>query len=154
MVLFPVRPEKQKDLEERMARLGIREEDLEEQFVRSSGRGGQKVNKTSSCVSLHHKPTGLVLKCQQSRSQALNRFVARRRLVEKLEGRQEEQRAREVSEREKIRRRKVRRTLRAREKLRIAKHKQADKKVQRRLPPWVQQDLRDGDGPQGSEEDP
>ena len=69
---------KEKSLRERMQALGVREQDIEEQFVRSSGAGGQKVNKTSSCVVLHHRPTGVRVKCQQERSQALNRFLARR----------------------------------------------------------------------------
>jgi protein subunit release factor B len=71
MALNIVSPAKEKSLAERMQALGVREEDIEEQFVRSSGAGGQKVNKTSSCVVLHHRPTGIRVKCQQERSQAL-----------------------------------------------------------------------------------
>jgi len=81
----PVRPEKVKKLVDRMLSLGIREEDLVERFIRSSGPGGQKVNKTSTCVYIKHIPTGVEVKCQESRSQALNRFLARRYLVEKIE---------------------------------------------------------------------
>jgi protein subunit release factor B len=80
-----VRPEKVKKLVDRMLSLGIREEDLVERFIRSSGPGGQKVNKTSTCVYIKHIPTGVEVKCQESRSQALNRFLARRYLVEKIE---------------------------------------------------------------------
>ena len=80
-----VSPGKEKSLLERMQALGVREQDIEEQFVRSSGAGGQKVNKTSSCVVLHHRPTGVRVKCQQERSQALNRFLARRILLDKIE---------------------------------------------------------------------
>lgn len=148
MILFPIRSDKQKDLQERMARLGIREEDLEEHFVRSSGRGGQKVNKTSTCVALHHRPTGILVKCQESRSQTLNRFIARRRLVEQIEGQQEEQRAKENREREKIRRKKRRRSLRARRMLRVEKQKQSERKRQRRAPARELNSVRDDGGRQ------
>ena len=67
-----------------MAALGIREEDLEESFIRSSGKGGQHVNKTSTCVRIRHLPTGVEVKCMEDRSQSLNRFLARRELVEKI----------------------------------------------------------------------
>src|SRR5499426_2360090 len=87
MVLNSVSPGKEKSLLERMQALGVREEDIEEQFVRSSGAGGQKVNKTSTCVVLHHRPTGVRVKCQRERSQALNRFLARRILLDKIEAR-------------------------------------------------------------------
>ena len=67
-----------------MAALGIREEELEESFVRSSGKGGQHVNKTSTCVRIRHIPTGVEVKCMVDRSQSINRFLARRELVEKI----------------------------------------------------------------------
>lgn len=85
MIIFPVNEEKNQWLKERMEALGIREEDLEEKFVRSSGRGGQKVNKTSTCVYLKHIPTGTEVKCMKERNQALNRFLARRELTERIE---------------------------------------------------------------------
>ncbi len=81
---FAVSEEKNRWLRERMAALDIREEDLEERFVRSSGKGGQHVNKTSTCVCLKHLPTGIEVKCMEERSQSLNRFLARRELVEKV----------------------------------------------------------------------
>lgn len=84
MVRFPVSEEKNRWLAERMKALGVREEDIEEKFVRSSGSGGQKVNKTSTCVCLRHIPTGIEVKCMRERSQSLNRFLARRELVEKI----------------------------------------------------------------------
>jgi protein subunit release factor B len=84
VVHFPVSEEKNRWLRERMEALGVREEDLEEKFIRSSGRGGQKVNKTSTCVYLRHLPTGIEVKCMRERSQPLNRFLARRELVEKI----------------------------------------------------------------------
>lgn len=84
---FGVSQKKLNELRERMKRCGIREEEIEEKFVRSSGKGGQKVNRTSTCVYLKHIPTGIEVKCQKTRSQALNRFFARRILVEKIEER-------------------------------------------------------------------
>jgi protein subunit release factor B len=80
-----IRPEKIRELQARMQALGLEEKDIVEKFVRSRGRGGQKVNKTSSCVYLRHVPTGIEVKCSEGRSQSINRFFARRRLVEKLE---------------------------------------------------------------------
>ena len=82
---FGVTDKKQAELEARMAALGLREEDFEEKFVRSSGPGGQKVNKTSSCVVLRHVPSGLEVKMQRERSQPLNRYRARKRLCERME---------------------------------------------------------------------
>ena len=82
---FAVTAEKKRLLEEKMLALGIREEDILEKFVRSSGHGGQKLNKTASCVYLKHLPTGVEVKCMRERSQSVNRFLARRELTEKLE---------------------------------------------------------------------
>jgi peptide chain release factor len=84
MLTFPVSEEKNRWLRERMAALGVREEDLEESFIRSSGKGGQHVNKTSTCVRIRHLPTGIEVKCMEDRSQSLNRFLARRELLEKI----------------------------------------------------------------------
>ncbi len=85
MLLFPVSEEKNRWLQERMEALGIHEKDIEEKFIRSSGSGGQKVNKTSTCVYLIHIPTGIEVKWMEERSQSLNRFLARRELVRKVE---------------------------------------------------------------------
>jgi protein subunit release factor B len=82
---FAVSEEKNDWLREKMHALGVHESDLLEKFVRSSGAGGQKVNKTSSCVYLKHLPTGLEVKCMRERSQSVNRFLARRELVDKIE---------------------------------------------------------------------
>ena len=84
MIHFPVSTEKQRQLVERLAELGISEGDLEERFIRSSGSGGQHVNKSATCVQLTHKPTGIEVKCMRERSQSLNRFLARRELAEKV----------------------------------------------------------------------
>ncbi|MGD9014463.1 MAG: peptide chain release factor-like protein [Candidatus Omnitrophota bacterium] len=118
-----------------MQRLGISESDLEEKFIRSSGRGGQKVNKTSTCVYLKHRPTGIEVKCQQERSQVLNRFLARQILTNKIEtlilGRLSEER-RQI---EKIRRQKHKRSKRAKDKIRKAKKTRSEKKKRRAYRP-------------------
>lgn len=85
MLNFAVSEEKNKWLRERMMSLGILEKDIDEKFVRSSGHGGQNVNKTSTCVYLKHIPTGLEVKCMKDRSQSVNRFLARRELIKKVE---------------------------------------------------------------------
>ena len=84
MVTFAVNEKKNEWLRERMRTLGVDDRDLEEKFVKSRGRGGQKVNKTSSCVFLKHVPTGIEVKFMKDRSQSINRFLARRELVEKI----------------------------------------------------------------------
>ncbi len=85
MIQFPVSEEKSRWLKEKMEALGIHEKDIEEKFIRSSGSGGQKVNKTSTCVYLKHLPTGIEVKSMRERSQSLNRFLARRELVMSIE---------------------------------------------------------------------
>jgi len=123
--------DKEKALSERMKNLGVLETDFEESFVRSSGPGGQKVNKSSTCVYLVHLPTGLSVKCQRERSQILNRFLARRLLLDKIERRQKGFIAEEKEKLEKIRRQKRKRSKRAQEKILKDKHHQAEKKVLR-----------------------
>lgn len=115
-----------------MEKLGILEADLTEKFIRGSGSGGQKINKTSSCVYLLHKPSGIEVKCQRERSQALNRFFARRELCEKLAEKIAGEKSKRQKEREKIRRQKRRRSRRAKEKMLEKKHQQAEKKVRRK----------------------
>lgn len=126
-----VTPAKRQELEARMARLGIREEDVEETFVRGSGPGGQKINKTSVCVMLVHRPSGLMVRCQETRSRELNRFLARRRLAEKLAQIVEGEASEEQQRREKIRRQKRRRSRRSRERMLTDKREQAVKKAGR-----------------------
>lgn len=82
--VFAVSDQKNRWLVSRMAELGVKEEELEERFVRSSGKGGQHLNKTSSAVQVRHLPTGIEARCGRERSQSLNRFLARRELLEKL----------------------------------------------------------------------
>lgn len=122
---------KHKALIERMNQLGIREEDLRETFIRSSGPGGQKVNKAASCVYLVHASTGLSVKCQQSRSQSLNRFLARRILFDRIERLKKGHISAERERIEKIRRQKKRRSKKAKEKVLRLKHIQSEKKALR-----------------------
>ncbi len=134
MADFPVGPVKLKALAARMEAMALREEDLEETFIRSSGPGGQNVNKVSSCVQLTHVPTGTVIKCGESRSQALNRFLARQRLVERIE---EERLGIASAHRqavEKVRRQKRKRSRRAKEKVLESKHRRSDVKEGRKTP--------------------
>ena len=116
-----------------MEALGIYERDLEETFVRSSGAGGQHVNKTSTCVQLLHRPTGLMVKCQDDRSQTVNRYLARRRLVSLYEGQVLRKKTEEQQRREKIRRQKRRRSRRAKEKMLQDKHHRTGILMSRRI---------------------
>jgi len=125
---MPVSAEKEKALALRMRELGVSERDIEESFVRSSGPGGQKVNKTSTCVQLTHLPTGLTVKCQRERSQSLNRHLARRLLLDKIERQQKGFAEEEKAKLAKLRRQKRKRSRRAKEKILAAKHQQAEKK--------------------------
>ena len=129
---FPVSLDKESQLAQRMAALGVREADIEESFVRSGGHGGQNVNKTSTCVMLVHGPTQLRVKCQSTRQQGMNRFLARRMLLDKIEAQQTGAVAARTSEEEKIRRQKRRRSRRAKQRLLADKSHQAGKKELRR----------------------
>src|SRR5512138_1507642 len=112
MNAFAVTQDKEQQLAERMRSLGVLESDLEETFVRSGGHGGQNVNKTSTCVMLLHKPSGVQVKCQETRQQGLNRFIARRLLLDKLEAIKNGRIAAQRAEVEKIRRKKRKRSRR------------------------------------------
>lgn len=131
MPSFGVSFKKEKALRQKMERLGIREEDIVESFIRSKGPGGQNVNKTSTCVYLKHIPTGMEVKCQQERAQALNRYIARKLLANKIEtlvlGALSEERQRI----EKLRRQKRRRSRKAKLKILEAKRRWGEKKALR-----------------------
>jgi len=129
---FPVSAEKEDQLGQRMASLGVQENEIEETFVRSGGHGGQNVNKTSTCVMLLHRPTGLQVKCQETRQQGLNRFIARRLLLDKIEQRRTGRIATEQARIEKIRRQKRRRSRRAKERMLADKARHGQKKAARR----------------------
>ena len=132
MGAFPVSQEKTDQLARRMAGLGVTEADIDESFVRSGGHGGQNVNKTSTCVMLVHRPTGLQVKCQETRQQGLNRFIARRVLLDKIEEKQKGFVAAQRAEVEKIRRQKRRRSRRAKNKMLADKAHHSNKKENRR----------------------
>jgi protein subunit release factor B len=118
-------------LADRMRKLEISETDLEESFARSRGPGGQNVNKVSTAVTLRHLPSGISVTVQDSRSQALNRKLARERLLEAVEGAQEEQRRAEIAKREKERRRKSPRPAALKRKILESKRRRGDLKKQR-----------------------
>ena len=132
MSAFPVSPEKETELARRMSALGVRETDIEETFVRSGGHGGQNVNKCATCVQLIHRPTRLQVKCQSTRQQGLNRFIARRLLLDKIEALQKGFVDSERAAAEKIRRQKRRRSRRSKQRMLADKSHQAAKKESRR----------------------
>jgi protein subunit release factor B len=118
-------------LAERMRSLGIRDSDLEEIFARSSGPGGQNVNKVATAVTLRHRPSGISVTVQDSRSQAVNRKLARERLLDAIEGAREEQRVAEIAKREKERRRRSPRPGRLKKRILESKRKRGELKKQR-----------------------
>ena len=130
----PVTPEKIAALEQSMASLGIREEDLLEKFVRGSGSGGQKINKTSNCVFLKHLPTGVCIKCQIDRSREMNRFLARRELCDQLDAIRQGKAIAKTQAIEKLRRQKRPRSQRSKQRSVADKRALSQKKSLRRSP--------------------
>ena len=120
-----------KELQKLMLRLGVRQEDIVEKFIRSQGPGGQNVNKVSTCVHLRHIPTGIEVKCQQERSQAANRFLAKRLLLEKIESSILMKLSAQQKRIEKIRRQKRRRSRRMKLRVLEAKRRHSEKKFLR-----------------------
>lgn len=114
---FGVSPQKEAELERRMAACGLLESDLDENFIRSGGPGGQHVNKSATCVQLTHRPTGIEVKMQKARSQALNRFYARRRLCELIEAQEMGEESPEAQKHVKFRKQKARRRRKTLKKL-------------------------------------
>jgi protein subunit release factor B len=129
-----IRKEKFDELGKRMQRLGIKDEDLVEKFILGSGSGGQKINKTSSCVYLKHIPSGIEVKCQRERSRELNRYYARRDLCDKIEEKIEHKKSERQQMIEKIRRQKRRRSRKSKEKMLATKKQQSEKKSLRQIP--------------------
>ena len=128
MSSFPVSPDKLAQLQQRMIALGVKEAEIEETFVRSGGAGGQKVNKSSSCVMLLHRPTGLRVKSQTTRHQAMNRFLARRLLLDKIERMRKGYVEAERAHIEKVRRQKRKRSARAKQRMLADKARHGEKK--------------------------
>ena len=135
MGLLRVGKEKREALRAKMESLDIHEKDIVEKFIRSGGKGGQKVNKTSTCVYLKHLPTGIEVKCQKERYQALNRYLARKILVEKVEALVLGMESEEQQKIAKIRRQKRKRSQRAKMKMLADKKKQSQKKKDRSFHP-------------------
>ena len=128
---MPLYGDKARELEERLARLGVRAEDLDESFIHSGGKGGQNVNKVATCVVLVHRPTGIAVKCQRERTQGANRLIARSMLADKIEERRLGAASKRQQEAEQVRRQKRRRSRRAKQRMLRDKHAQSDKKARR-----------------------
>jgi len=131
MGTFPVSEAKEKALRERMASLGIQEDDIEESFIRSGGRGGQNVNKVATCVVLKHPPTGTEVKCSKARTQGMNRYYARVLMADKIDTAIKGKESDAQRKIEKIRRQKRKRSKRAKEKMLADKHATSEKKKMR-----------------------
>src|SRR3989339_1149179 len=130
----PISQSKFDDVARRLEALGVTKEVLREEFIRGSGAGGQKINKTNSCVQLTHTPSGIVIRCQHTRSREQNRFFARRILCERLEGSQLGKKSEKEKRLHRIRAQKRRRSRRAKDKMLSSKKFQGEKKKQRKKP--------------------
>jgi protein subunit release factor B len=128
---MPLTGDKARALARRLAALGIRDDDLEETFVHSGGKGGQNVNKVATCVVLIHRPSGMKVKCQRERSQGANRLIARAMLADKIEEQRLGRQSARQQEMERVRRQKRRRSRRAKQHMLANKHAQSSKKSTR-----------------------
>ena len=135
---YGVSQAKEKALLAKMKRLGLKESDILERFIRAKGPGGQKVNKTSSCVHLKHRPSGIEVKCARERTQSLNRFLARRILADKLETKLLKKKSEAQKRIYKIKKQKKKRSRRAKEKILRQKYLQSKKKKLRK-PPLIEE---------------
>ena len=132
MINFGITPSKQKELEDRFIKLNIKECDIVEKFVHSSGKGGQNVNKVATCVYLKYLPLNIEIKCQKARTQLLNRYYARRMLAEEIECKLLGEKSKKQREIEKIRQQKRKRSKRAKEKILELKRMNSEKKENRK----------------------
>lgn len=130
--MFPVERDKEDELNRRMTALRVKETDIDEKFVRSGGHGGQNVNKVASCVMLTHVPTGTQVKCQSSRQQGVNRYLARELLLNKIDAKRKAAAAARRAEQEKLRRQKRKRSRASKERILADKKRQSEKKANRR----------------------
>jgi protein subunit release factor B len=137
---MPISKEKQDEIKQRMERLGITEADFIEKFILGSGSGGQKINKTSSCVYLKHIPTGTEVKCQKTRSRELNRLYARREICERLEQQLFQEKSEKQQLIEKTRRQKQRKTRKQKQKMIEEKRHTSSKKTLRQSPKHSEND--------------
>ena len=128
---MPLSGDKARALAERLAALGVREDDLEESFVTSGGKGGQNVNKVATCVVLVHRPSGIHVKCQRERTQGANRLIARALLADKIEEQRLGKQSARQQEAERVRRQKRRRSRRSKQRMLADKRTQAAKKSKR-----------------------
>ena len=129
---MPLSGDRARAVAQRLAALGIREDDLEESFVTSGGKGGQNVNKVATCVLLVHRPSGLFVKCQRERTQGANRLVARALLADKIEEQRLGRQSARQQEAERIRRQKRRRSRRSKQRMLADKRARSDTKSTRR----------------------
>ena len=132
MINFGITISKQKELEDRFVKLNIKECDIIEKFIHSSGNGGQNVNKVSTCVYLKYVPLNIEIKCQKARTQLLNRYYARKMLAEEIENKLLGEKSKKQREIEKIRRQKRKRSKRAKEKILELKRMNSERKENRK----------------------